>query len=322
MGEDQSNYPSGIFDHFDDEGNAVDKNGLYVNPIFDGTHFGLPNGNWTLKDILQAVNNGLLSADKAYSVYKSLSPYIDVSLKNPFAANSNAFSTMPNWVIPLGIAAVAVIALKKNSKTKSKTINGMKNSIIDFGAANFKKEAMPTLTDIAVITGTIIAAQKFIDANKLPASMTTGTFAQGLIKHQGGAKAVLGFLIATTAKNHILKNVSIGIAIQGIVQEARVFFANTDGSNTIPSIGGVTTIRNASSNVIGQYRLPDGRILHGAIIPNETVRRSSSSVLAGKMMYRLPSGEILMGTFDGNDVRKVSFPTQQSNSISSGDYSY
>jgi hypothetical protein len=170
------------------------------------------------------------------SPYKFNDPRLRLQseIENPNSpTNTNTSNgSKDNTVLYVGIAAgLGLLYITKN-KNKSK-LSGM---------INFKsimKNAGEEGAGALLITGGIIASQKFLDFDNLFKNRTAGGFMDNVVKHQGAVKAIAGIIGASAVKNHMIKAVLTGVAIQGIIKELRTFTAATDGtsSNMIPSIG-------------------------------------------------------------------------------------
>ena len=156
-----------------------------------------------------------------------------ITFADPVIKSSSSSSI--KW--PLVIAAGAGAYLLFKSK-QPKTISGM---------INFKsvlKNVGGEATDALLITGGIVASQKFLDFEKIFSKRDPNNKMMAfLVKHQGGVKAVAGLVLASTIKQPMIKAVATGIVIQGVIKELRVLM-NKEGKETIPSIG---------QNLVTQY---------------------------------------------------------------------
>jgi len=101
------------------------------------------------------------------------------------------------------------------------------------------KMAVPTAAEIAVVGGSMLLSQKFLDFNVLFKNQIAADprYAERwFIKHQGAIKFAVGVLAAVHIQNPWLRLLAFGVAANGLVQEVRVI-ATKDGQPLFDKIG-------------------------------------------------------------------------------------
>lgn len=101
------------------------------------------------------------------------------------------------------------------------------------------KMAMMTAGEIAVVGGSMLMSQKFLDFNLLFKNQIAKDPAYAnkwFIKHQGAIKFSVGVIAAVHIKNPWLRLLAFGVAANGLVQEVRVL-ATKDGQPMFDKIG-------------------------------------------------------------------------------------